>query len=151
MAKVSYNPKSADRPYLPHAGIYGAGQENEADVTVFSAELAKPGSMDAPFDDKQCERDSYTVWQFRVIYDGALVFARSRAQANTLANMGSKNMAWLAALGVEPTGEDDAGNPEYDLDKVSGLKCAIKVAAPKQKKDDPTIWYNGAVVDIFGL
>jgi len=147
---VSYNPKSADRPYLPHAGIYGVGQEHEADVQLFSVAIAEPGSLEAPFDDKNCERDSYTVWTFRVIYSGAVMFVRSRAQANTLDNMGSKNIAWLNNLGAQPTGQDETGNPTYELDTLSGIKCMVKVSAPRKDKNDPTLFYSGTVVDVFG-
>lgn len=150
MSTVSYNPKSADRPYLPHAGIYGIGQEHEADVQLFSVALAEPGGIEAPFDDKQCERDSYTVWTFRIVYGGAVIFARSRAQANTMENMGSRNLPWLNNLGIQPTGEDEQGNPAYELDKLSGIKCSVKVAAPRKDKNDPSIFYTGSVVDVFG-
>ena len=148
---VSYNPKSADRSYLPHAGLYGPGQQQEADVALFAVKVAEPGSMDAPFDDKNCEKDSYTVWRFRIIYNGMVVFAQSRPQPNTLENMGSKNLAWMGNLGISPTGEDENGFPTYDLDKASGLKCIVKVAAPRKDKNDPTILYTGAVVDVFGI
>jgi len=151
MPQISYNTKSQDRPYLPQAGIYGPGQDNEATVTVFSVALAEPGSLDAPFDDKDCKNDSYTVWTFRVEYKGAMIFARSRAQANTLENVGSKNLPWLTNLGVQPVGQDAQGFPTYDTDKAVGMKCIIKVAKPRQDKDDPNTWYTGSVVDVFGL
>ena len=151
MSIVSYAPKAQDRPFLAKPGIYGIGQEHEADVQLFAASIAAPGSLDAPFDDKNCEKDSYTVWQFRVIHDGVVVFARSRPQPNTLENSGSKNLPWLNNLGVQPTGTDEQGFPTYNLDSLTGTKCIIKVAAPRADKNDPTIWYTGAVTDVFGL
>jgi len=151
MPQVSYNPRSADRAYLPKAGIYGKGQENEAQVKVYSIELAKAGTPSAPFEDKQCEKDSYTVWAFQVIHDGKSVIARSRPQANTLPDMGSRNLAWMENLGLTPTGEELNGNLTFDTDRLVGLECAIKVAQPKQAKDDPDTWYTGAVNDVFGL
>lgn len=149
MAIVSYNPKSQDRPYLPAAGLYGRGQEHEAEVVLFSTSLAKPGSPDAPFEDKNCEKDQYTIWQFRVTYDGAVVFVRSRPQANTLPNMGSRNIPWMTNLGIQPTSVDDQGNPAYDLDSLTGKHCIIKVTAPRADKNDKTIMYSGTVVDVF--
>lgn len=151
MPQVSYNPRSADRAYLPHAGIYGEGQEHEASVKVYSVELAKPDSLDAPFDDKKCEKDSYTVWAFQVIYAGKSLIVRSRAQANTLPDMGSKNLAWMENLGLASIGETDEGHPIYDTDKLVGQKCAIKVTKPRPDKEDPNTWYTGAVTDVFGL
>lgn len=150
MSTVTYNPESAKRAFLPNAGTYGPGCEHEADVTIFEVALAEPGSLDAPFDDKECEKDSYTVWQFQVVHQGVVLFARSRAQANTLPNMGSKNIPWLNNLGVVPTGDED-GYPRYDLSKLSGIKCAIRVAAPRQNKKDPTEWFTGAVIDVFSV
>jgi hypothetical protein len=150
MPTVTYNPKSAERAYLPHEGIYGPGQEYEADVTIFAVGLAEPGSLDAPFSDKECQLDTYTVWQFRVTYQGMLCFVRSRAQANTLPNAGSKNLAWLANLKVSPTTQDENGFPAYDLDKLSGLKCAIRVGKPRRDREDASVWYSGPVLDVFG-
>jgi len=148
----SYNPKSADRPFLPKAGIYGRNQENEAQVKVYSIDAAKPESLDAPFDDKTCEKDTYTVWAFQVIHDGKALIVRSRAQANTLENMGSRNLAWMENLGLAPAGEDpETGFPLYDPSKLVGQECAIKVAAPRRDKNDPDVWYTGAVNDVFGL
>ena len=148
---ISYNPKSQDRPYLPHPGIYGTGQEHEADVQLFSVTLAEPGKPDAPFDDKECKLDSYSVWTFRVVYDNKVLFVKSRAQANTLPNMGSKNLPWMNNLGIQPSGEDEQGYPTYDLDKASGIKCAIKVTKPRDDKNDPTLKYSGSVVEVYGL
>lgn len=151
MTTISYNPKSANRAFLPQAGLYGPNRENEADVTIFSVALAEPGKPEAPFDDKNCEKDSYTVWTFRVVFNGTVVFARSRAQANTLENMGSKNLAWFANLGVQPTATDDSGNSAFDIDSLVGRKCAVRVGKPRQDKNDPSIWYTGDVLDVFGL
>lgn len=147
---VSYNPEAANRAFLPQAGTYGPGCEHEADVTIYSVKVAEPDSPDAPFDDKKCEKDSYTVWNFQVVYDGKVVFARSRAQANTMPNSGSKNLAWFANLGLQPTESPD-GTLGFDLDKLTGLKCRIKVGKPRQNKEDASIWYTGAVSDVFGL
>lgn len=150
MSKISYNPASANRAFLPQAGLYGPGCENEADVTVYSVALAAPDSIDAPFDDKHCERDSYTIWTFQVAFGGSMLFARSRAQANTLPNMGSKNIAWFQNLGV--MGETMAdGSVEFDPQIAVGKKCRIRVAKPRADKQDPSVWYTGAVVDVFGL
>ena len=150
MPNVSYHPQAALRPFLPQAGLYGPDQDHEAKVVVYKVALAEAGSIDAPFADKQCTKDSYTVWQFQVIYDGTMMFVRSRAQANTLANSGSKNLAWFTNLGLVPTDDED-GNPSYDLDKLVGTECIIKVAKPNQDKEDASVWYSGAVVDVFGM
>ena len=151
MTQVSYNPKSQLRPYLPHAGVYGPGQEHDAYVQLFSVTLAEPGKPDAPFEDKQCEKDSYSIWTFRVVYDETVVFAKSRAQANLLPNVGSKNLPWMENLGVQPTGSDAEGNPTYELDKATGIKCIIKVTAPRKDKNDSSVHYTGSVVEVFGL
>ena len=151
MSTVSYNPKSANRPYLPNAGIYGPNQEHEADVQLFSITLSEPGKPSAPFNDKNCELDTYSVWTFRVIHDGSMVFVRSRPQPNTLENSGSKNLAWITNLNIQPTGEDENGWPTYELDKATGIKCAVKVGAPRKDKTDPTVFYTGDVQDVFGL
>jgi hypothetical protein len=152
MPHISYNPKSADRPYLAHAGIYGPGQQYEADVTLFRLDNAEPDSPEAPFDDKSCEKDSYSIWTFRVVtQDGRAVFVRSRPQANTVENAGSKNLAWLANMGLQPIGEDENGFPIFDTDKLVGTKCIIRVGAPRRDKQDPDVWYSGNVLDVFGL
>jgi hypothetical protein len=143
MPKIMYNPEAANRPFLPNAGIYGSGCDHEADVTVYSVKLAEPGSMEAPFDDKDCRNDTYTVWTFQVAYEGNMVFARSRAQANTKPNSGSKNIAWIENLGFQVT-------DEFDTDLLVGRKCRVKIAKPRQDKEDPTVWYTGSVVDVYG-
>lgn len=147
---IQYNPESAKRPFLPNAGIYGPDCENEADVTVFSVLLAEPDSLEAPFTDKLCEKDSYTVWTFQVAFGDTLLFARSRAQANTLPNMGSKNIAWYQNLGIRASQGAD-GTVGFSSEEAVGKKCRIRVAKPRQDKEDPTIWYTGTVVDVFGL
>jgi hypothetical protein len=149
MTTVGYNPDAANRAFLEQAGVYGPGCENEAEVTIFSVGLAEPGTMDAPFDDKECEKDSYTVWTFQVVHDGKVCFVRSRAQANTLANMGSKNLAWFNNLGLQPTDQDQHGNPAYNLDQLTGTKCCVRVSKPRQNREDPSVWYSGSVVDVF--
>ena len=152
MPQISYNPQSADRPYLPRKGLYGPGQENEAKCTVIAVGIAEPGSIDAPFADKQCEKDSYTVWQVRVEYGDITVIVRSRAQANTLESQGSKNLAWLTNLGIAPTGTDDqTGFPVYNTDLAVGRECVVRVGDPRQDKEDREVFYSGSVLDIFGL
>lgn len=152
MPQVSYNPQSADRPYLPKKGLYGPNQENPAKCTIIAVRQAEPGSMDAPFADKECTKDSYTVWDVRVEYKDITVIARSRAQANTLESQGSKNLAWLANLGISPVGTDpDTGFPIMDTDKAVGHECVVKVADPRQDKEDKEVWYNGAVLEIYAV
>lgn len=151
MPQISYNPQAAERPYLPRKGLYGPNQEFAAKCTVIAVRQAEPGSMDAPFMDKDCTKDSYTVWDVRVEYGNITVVARSRAQANTLESQGSKNLAWLANLGIGPKGTDDSGFPIYDTDLAVGRECIVKVADPRQDKEDKEVWYNGAIYDIFGL
>ena len=149
---VTYNPKAGDRAYLPYAGLYGPGQQHDAEVVLFSVELARPDSLDAPFGDKQCALDSYTVWKFRITYEGMLCFAQSRAQANTLPNAGSKNLAWMTNLGITPNDTDpETGHPSFDLDKLSNIPCIVKVSAPRQDKHDEAVFYTGTVTDVFGL
>lgn len=150
MPNISYNPAASNRPFLPQAGLYGPGCENEADVTVYSVALAEPDSIDAPFEDKLCQKDSYTVWTFQVAYQGNVMFARSRAQANTLPNSGSRNIAWFQNLGVLST-EGGDGNVSFNPEEAVGKKCRIRVAKPRQDKNDPAVWYTGSVVDVFGL
>lgn len=150
MPGISYNPEASKRAFLPQAGLYGAGCDYEADVTVYSVALAEPGSIDAPFEDKDCAKDSYTVWTFQVAYGGSVLFARSRAQANTLPNMGSKNIAWFQNLGVLAK-ENPDGSVEFDPALAVGKKCRIRVAKPRPAKDDPGTYYTGSVVDVFGL
>lgn len=147
----SYNPEASKRAFLPNAGTYGPGCENEADCTVFEVRPPRPDTPEAPYEDKDCSKDpgGYTLWVVQVIFNDMVVFAQSRAQPNTLPNSGSKNLAWFANLGMEPTAEDSNGNPAFDLATLAGKKCRIRVGKPNESKKDPGTWYSGTLVDVF--
>lgn len=146
---VTYNPKSEDRPYLPHEGIYGAGQENDADVEVQEFIYEVPEGR-GPYDDRDCQNDRYSQWVFRVVYNGTMVFARSRHQAHS-ENSGSRNLSWAKnLLGEDALVEQPDGSVGFDSDQLAGIKCAIRVRAPNQSKKDGR-WFTGDVVDVFGL
>lgn len=128
MAIRRIDPKSAERPVLPHAGLYGPGAENEADVVVqdFIAEVTDPKQM--PNYDREGKEGPYCLFMFRVKYAGGL--HTLRAWQTLGEGSGSQALNWLRALGVAVS-----DNGEYDDREVIGKKCILDVKAPRTLAD----------------
>ena len=150
MAIVQIDPQSGKSPYLKVGGIYGNGQDNEADVEI--TELiwpCEPG--DGPGYDRQCERDDYALWRFRVKHN-EFGLMNLREWQSLGPNTGSKNETWLRNLDIQLfENQDEGGNPVFqvDLDAVPGTKCAIRVGDPK-KLDDGRV-FTGNVYEVISI
>ena len=135
---VEINPDAGRFAYLEEAGEYGPGLEFEADVVVAHYEIP---AEEAPPYIKGSKPGDFAFFRFEVRRPGVPA-VRLRHWEPIGPFSGSKLGTFLTNLGVEV--EDPDGRCRHDASQVPGLKCGLRVGAPRQN-------FSGRIYDVMGV
>jgi hypothetical protein len=136
------DPQAEKWAYLENAGTYGLGQQYEADVEVADVSVCN-AEGNGPGYDRNCERDTYHKWSFRVVTaDAGLVNVDEWCTTKKFSN--GKSLVWARNCGATVSEEG-----VFNKSEVVGKKVAITVGEPYTSKAGNK--GTGRVQEVFAL